>query len=60
MLKKVNLFYFSSNEEGKGIKSCEIKQRCNPTINSFVTRSDDIHVDSIRQVTKFGKDIRTC
>jgi len=29
------------------------------TVNSFVTRSDDIHVDSIRQVTKFGKDIKT-
>ena len=30
-----------------------------PTINSFVTGSDDIHVDSVRQVTKLGKDIKT-
>jgi len=29
------------------------------TINSFVTGSDDIHVDSVRQVTKFGKYIKT-
>jgi hypothetical protein len=59
MIKNVNLFYFSSNEEGKEIKSCEIKHRCNPTIKSFVTGSDDIHVDSVRQVTKVGKDIKT-
>jgi len=29
------------------------------TINSFVTGNDDIHVDSVRQVTKFGKYIKT-
>ena len=59
MLMNVNLFYFSSNEEGKEIKGGEFKQRCHPTIKSFVTGSDDIHVDSVRQVTKFGKDIKT-
>jgi len=41
------------------LKAGEFKQRCHPTINSFVTGSDDIHVDSVRQVTKFGKDIKT-
>ncbi|MGB5090015.1 MAG: hypothetical protein WBN72_03625 [Nitrososphaeraceae archaeon] len=30
-----------------------------PTIISFVTGNDDIHDDSFRQVTKFGKDIKT-
>jgi hypothetical protein len=52
MLKKFNFFYFSSKEEGEEIKGGEFKQRCQP-------RSDDIHVDNIRRVTKFGKDIKT-
>jgi len=59
MLKNVNLFYLSSKEEGDEIKGGEFKQRCHPTINSLVPGSDDIHVDSVGQVTKFGKDIKT-
>jgi hypothetical protein len=59
MLKNVNLFYFSSKEEGEKIKGGEFKQRCHPYNKFFVTSSDDIHVDSVSQVTKFGKDIKT-
>jgi hypothetical protein len=28
-----------------------------PTLSSVVTRSDDIHIDSIRQAAKLGKDL---
>ena len=56
MLKNVNLFYFSSNEEGEAIKAGEFNETCHHYI---VTGSDDIHVDSVRQVTKFGKYIKT-
>jgi hypothetical protein len=35
MLKNVNLFYFSSKEEGEEIKGGEFKQRCYP-YNKFL------------------------
>jgi hypothetical protein len=35
MLKNVNLFYFSSKEEGEEIKGGEFKQRCHP-YNKFL------------------------
>jgi hypothetical protein len=41
------------------LKAVSLSRDATPTINSFVTGSDDIHVDSVRQVTKFGKDIKT-
>ena len=59
MLKNVNLFYFSSKDEVKKLKAVSLSRDVTHTINSFVTGSDDIHVDSVRQVTKFGKDIKT-
>ena len=39
------------------LKAVSLSRDATPTIRSFVTGSDDIHVDSVRQVTKFGKDI---
>jgi hypothetical protein len=59
MLKNVNLFYFSSNEEGEEIKRVSLSRDATTTINSIVTCNDDTQVDSVRQVTKFGKDIKT-
>jgi hypothetical protein len=41
------------------LKAVSLSRDATHTINSFVTGSDDIHVDSVRQVTKFGKDIKT-
>jgi hypothetical protein len=41
------------------LKAVSLSRDATPTINSFVTGGDDIHVDSIREVTKFGKDIKT-
>jgi hypothetical protein len=50
-LKNINLFYFSSKEEGKEIEAVSLSRNATPTINSFVTGSDDIHIDSVRQAS---------
>lgn len=42
----------------KGKKAVSLGREATPTISSIVTGSDDIQVDSIKEVTKFGKDIR--
>jgi hypothetical protein len=42
----------------KGKKAVSLGRGATPTISSIVTWSDDIQVDSIKEVTKFGKDIR--
>ena len=42
----------------KGKKAMSLGRDATPTISSFITESDDIQVDSIRQVTKLGKDIK--
>ena len=41
----------------KGKKAVSLGREATPTISSIVTGSDDIQVDSIKEVTKFGKDI---
>jgi hypothetical protein len=43
----------------KRLKAVSLSRDATTTINSYVTGSDDIHVDSVRQVTKFGKYIKT-
>jgi len=40
------------------LKAVNLSRDATPTINFFVPGSDDIHVDSVRQVTEFGKDIK--
>jgi len=42
----------------KGKKAVSLGRDAAPTISSFVTGSDDIQVDSVREVTKLGKDIK--
>ena len=42
----------------KGKKAVSLGRDATPTISSLVTGSDDIQVDSVRQVTKLGKDIK--
>jgi len=42
----------------KGKKAVSLGREATPTISSFVTGSDDIQVDSVKEVTKLGKDIR--
>jgi hypothetical protein len=42
----------------KGKKAVSLGRDATPTISSFITGSDDIQVDSVRQVTKLGKDIK--
>lgn len=59
MLKNVNLFIFRQNKRVRKLKAVSLSRDANPTINSFVTGSDDIHIERVRQVTKFGKDIKT-
>jgi hypothetical protein len=52
-------FIFRQKKRVRKLKAVSLSRDATPTINSFVTGSEDIHVDSIRQVTKFGKDIKT-
>ena len=41
----------------KGKRALSIGREANPTISSFITGSDDIQIDSVRQVAKLNKDI---
>ena len=43
----------------KGKKAFTIGRDATPTISSILTGSDDIHIDSITQAAKLGKDIIT-
>jgi hypothetical protein len=52
-------FIFRQNKRVRKLKAPILSRDATHTINSFVTGSDDIHIDSVRQVTKFGKDIKT-
>lgn len=42
----------------KGKKAVSLGRDATPSISSLVTGSDDIQVDSVRQATKLGKDIK--
>lgn len=42
----------------KGKKALSLGRGATPTISSFVTRSDDIQIDSIIQVGKLDRDIK--
>jgi len=42
----------------KGKKALSLGRDAKPTLSTLVTGTDDIQVDSIRQVTKLGKDIK--
>ena len=52
-------FIFRQTKSARQLKAVSLSRDATTTINSFVTGSDDIHVDSVRQVTKFGKYIKT-
>jgi len=41
----------------KGKKAFTIGREATPTISSILTGSDDIHIDSLTQAAKLGKDI---
>jgi hypothetical protein len=41
----------------KGKKAFTIGRNATPTISSILTGSDDIHIDSVTQSVKLGKDI---
>ena len=42
----------------KGKKALSLGRDARPTLSTLVTGTDDIQVDSIRQVTKLGKDVK--
>ena len=42
----------------KGKKALSLGRDAKPTLSTLVTGTDDIQVDSIRQVTKLGKDVK--
>ena len=42
----------------KGKKALSLGRDAKPTLSILVTGTDDIQVDSIRQVTKLGKDVK--
>lgn len=42
----------------KGKKALSIGREASPTISSLITGSDDIQIDSIRQVAKLDRDIK--
>jgi hypothetical protein len=42
----------------KGKKALSLGRDAKPTLSALVTGTDDIQVDSIRQVTKLGKDVK--
>jgi len=52
-------FIFRQKKSVRKLKAVSLSRDATSTINSYVTGNDDIHVDSVRQVTKFGKDIKT-
>lgn len=41
----------------KGKKALSIGREATPSISSFITGSDDIQIDSVRQVAKLNRDI---
>ena len=42
----------------KGKKALSLGRDAKPTLSTLLTRTDDIQVDSVRQVTKLGKDVK--
>ena len=42
----------------KGKKALSLGRDAKPTLSTLVTGTDDIQVDSVRQVTKLGKDVK--
>jgi hypothetical protein len=42
----------------KGKKAFTIARHTTPTISSILMGSDDIHIDSVSQAAKIGKDIK--
>ena len=42
----------------KGKKAITLGREANPTVSSFLTGTDDLQIDSIKEVTKLGKDIK--
>jgi hypothetical protein len=42
----------------KGKKALSISRQASPKISSLLTWSDDIQIDSIRQVAKLDRDIK--
>ena len=42
----------------KGKKALSLGKDAKPTLSTLVTGTDDIQVDSVRQVTKLGKDVK--
>jgi hypothetical protein len=52
-------FIFRQTKRVRKLNAVSLSRDATTTINSIVTGNDDTHVDSVRQVTKFGKDIKT-
>jgi len=42
----------------KGRKALSLGRDAKPTLSTLLTGTDDIQVDSVRQVTKLGKDVK--
>jgi hypothetical protein len=42
----------------KGKKAVTLGREATPTVSSLLTGSDDVHIDSVREVTKLGKDVK--
>jgi hypothetical protein len=42
----------------KGKKAISLGKEANPTLSKLLTRSNDIQIDSVRQVAKLGKDMK--
>ena len=42
----------------KGKEALTIGRDAAPTVSTILTRSDDIQVDSVREVTRLGKDLK--
>jgi hypothetical protein len=42
----------------KGKKAVTLGREATPSVSSLLTASDDVQIDSIRQVTKLGKDVK--
>lgn len=43
----------------KGKEAMTLGKEANPTISKFVTRSDDIQVDSVRESIKLGRELKS-
>jgi hypothetical protein len=42
----------------KGKKAVTLGREATPTVSSLLTGSDDVQIDSVREVTKLGKDVK--